>query len=144
VPPDRAGAVVGVEVLRQGRGRPGPVVGVGGFLPAQSFDVDGDRGQDVLNMRLGQPAVAAVAGPVSACELCDGALDAGTAGVELAPGGVLLVVAVAFLEQVEPARQEVDGSGLGPRRWWTWPFRSRDRTGACRTGLPCRRPTGIR
>src|SRR6185312_1465729 len=77
---------MGVEVLLQGRGRPRPVVGVGGFLPARLFDVDGDRGQDVLNMRLGQPAVAAVAGPVSACELCDGALGAGTAGVELAPG----------------------------------------------------------
>ena len=43
---------MGVEVLLQGRGRPRPVVGVGGFLPARLFDVDGDRGQDVLNMRL--------------------------------------------------------------------------------------------
>jgi hypothetical protein len=51
-------------------------------------------GQDVLQVGLGLPAVAAVAHAVAAGELADGALDAGPDGVALVPGGVLLVSAV--------------------------------------------------
>ena len=76
-PPERAGQVVGVEVLLERRGRPEPVVGVGGFLLAEAFDIDGDRGQDVLNVGLRQAVVAAVAGSMADGELGDGALGAG-------------------------------------------------------------------
>jgi hypothetical protein len=76
-PLEWAGQVVGVEVLLESRGWPGPVVGVGGFLLAEPFDVDRDRGQDVLDVCLGLAAVAAVAGSVSDGELGDGALGAG-------------------------------------------------------------------
>ena len=92
---------MGVEVLLERRGWPGPVVGVGGFVSAEPFDVDGEGGQDVLDVRLGQAAVAAAAGLVSACELGDGALGAASQGVELVSGGILLVGTVAFLGFVE-------------------------------------------
>src|SRR5262245_44812175 len=57
---------------------------------AEAFDVDGDGGQDVLQVSLGLASVAAVAHAVAAGELADGALDAGPDGVALVPGGVLL------------------------------------------------------
>jgi hypothetical protein len=65
---------------------------------AEALDVDGDGGQDVLEVGLGLPAVAAVAHAVAAGELADGALDAGPDCVALVPGGVLLVGAVADLQ----------------------------------------------
>ena len=51
---------MGVEVLLEGCGWPGLVVRVGGFLPVESFDVDGDRGQDVLDVCLGLAVIAAM------------------------------------------------------------------------------------
>lgn len=54
---------MGVEVLLEGCGWPGPVVD-GGFLLAEQFDVDGDRGEDVLDVGLGRAVVAAVSGSV--------------------------------------------------------------------------------
>src|SRR6185369_9732127 len=77
---------------------------------AEAFDVDGDGGQDVLQVGLGLSPVAAVAHAVAAGELADGALDAGPDGVALVPGGVLLVGAVADLQLVELARREPDGA----------------------------------
>ena len=64
---------------------------------AEAFDVDGDGGQDVLQVGFGLSPVAAVAHAVAAGELADGALDAGPHRVALAPGGVLLVSAVTKL-----------------------------------------------
>jgi len=61
---------------------------------AEAFDVDGDGGQDVLQVGLGLSPIAAVAHAVAAGALADGALDAGPGGVALLPGGVLLVSAV--------------------------------------------------
>ena len=54
---------------------------------AEAFDVDGDGGQDVLQVGFGLASVAAVAHVVAAGELADGALDAGPDGVALVPGG---------------------------------------------------------
>jgi hypothetical protein len=71
---------------------------------AEAFDVDRDGGQDVLEVGLGLPAVAAVAHAVAAGELADGALDAGPDRVELVSGGVLLAGAVADLQLVELAQ----------------------------------------
>src|SRR5207237_562157 len=90
-----------------------------GRQPAEALDVDGDGGQDVLQVGLGLPAVAAVAHAVAAGEFADGALDAGPDGVALVPGRVLLVGAVADLQLVELARGEahcalaVAGGGAG-------------------------------
>jgi hypothetical protein len=74
---------------------------------------------------LGCPPVAAVAHAVAAGKLADGALDAGSHGVALVPGGVLLVGAVAGLQLVELARRL---GPSGPREWrspcsgfhWFW------------------------
>ena len=71
---------------------------------AEAFDVDGDGGQDVLQVGFGLSPVAAVAHAVAAGELADGALDAGPHRVALVPGGVLLVSAVTDLQLVELAR----------------------------------------
>ena len=65
---------------------------------AEAFDVDGDGGQDVLQVGLGLSPVAAVAHAVAMGELADGALDAGPDGVAPVPGGVLLVSAVTDLQ----------------------------------------------
>jgi hypothetical protein len=68
---------------------------------AESFDVDRDGGQDVLEVGLGLPVVAAVAHAVAAGELADGAFDTGPDRVS---GGILLACAVADLQLVELAR----------------------------------------
>jgi hypothetical protein len=44
---------------------------------AEAFDVDGDGGEDVLEVGLGLASVAAVAHAVAVGELAEGALDAG-------------------------------------------------------------------
>ena len=62
---------------------------------AEALDVDGDGGEDVLEVGLGLPAVAAAAHAVAVGELADGGLDSGPHGVGLVPGGVLLAGAVA-------------------------------------------------
>ena len=77
---------------------------------AEALDVDGDGGEDVLEVGLGLPPVAAVAHAVAVGELADGALDAGPDCVPLVPGGVLLVSAVADLQFVELARGEAHGA----------------------------------
>jgi hypothetical protein len=68
-----------------------PLVVAGCFLAvrllAEAFDVDGDGGQDVLEVGFGLAPVAAVTHAVAVGELTDGALDAGPDGVALAPGG---------------------------------------------------------
>ena len=71
---------------------------------AEALDVDGDGGEDVLEVGFGLSPVAAVAHAVAVGELVDGALDAGPDGIALVPGGVLLVGAVADLQLVELAR----------------------------------------
>jgi hypothetical protein len=58
---------------------------------AEALDVDGDGGQDVLQVGLGLSPVAAAAHAVTAGDFADGALDAGLRGVALVPGGILLV-----------------------------------------------------
>lgn len=60
---------MGFEVLLERCGRPGSVGGVSGHLVAEAFDVDGDRGQNVLDVSLGQAVVAAPAHPVAVGEL---------------------------------------------------------------------------
>jgi hypothetical protein len=75
-----------------------------GRLLAEALDVGGDGGQDVLEVGLALPAVAAVAHAVAMSELAGGALDAGPHGVALVPGGVVLAGAVAGLQLVELAR----------------------------------------
>lgn len=70
----------------------------GGRQLAEAFDVDGDGGQDVLQVGFGLSPVAAVAHAVAVGGLADGALDAGPDGVAFVPGGVLLVGAVADLQ----------------------------------------------
>jgi hypothetical protein len=81
-----------------------------GWLLAEALDVDGDGGEDVLEVGFGLPAVAAVAHAVAVGELADGALDAGPDCVALVPGGVLLVGAVADLQLVELARGKPHGA----------------------------------
>ena len=71
---------------------------------AEALGIDGDGGEDVLEVGLGLPPVAAVAHAVAVSELADGALDAGPDCVPLVPGGVLLAGAVAGLQLVELAR----------------------------------------
>ena len=75
-----------------------------GWELAEALDVDRDGGQDMLQVGLGMSPVAAVAHAVAAGKLADGALEAGSHGVALVPGGVLLVGAVADLQFVELAR----------------------------------------
>ena len=77
--------------------------------PAEALDVDGDGGQDVLEVGLGLSPVAAVAHAAAVGEFADGALDAGPDGVALVPGGVLLVSAVAELQFEQLARGEAHG-----------------------------------
>ena len=97
---------------------------------AEALDVDGDGGEDVLEVGLGLSPVAAVAHAVAVGELADGALDAGPDGVALVPGGVLLVGAVADLQLVELARgkptvrlpsPEVVQAALAGQGWH-WPL----------------------
>jgi hypothetical protein len=77
---------------------------------AEALDVDGDSGEDVLEVGLGLPAVAAVTHAVAIGELADGALDAGSDSVALVPGGVLLVGTVADLQLVELAPGKAHGA----------------------------------
>ena len=65
--------VVLVEVVLEGRwwSRGCALVG---WLLAEALDVDGDGSEDVLEVGLGLPAVAAVAHAVAVGELADGAL----------------------------------------------------------------------
>ena len=70
---------------------------------AEALDVDGDGGEDVLDVGLGLVSVAAVAHAVAAGERAHGALDAGPDCVALAPGGVLLVGAVAGRYELTPS-----------------------------------------
>ena len=92
-----------VEVVLERRWRSrGPALT--GRRLAEAFDVDGDGGQNVLEVGFGLSPVAAVAHAVAVSELADGALDAGPDGVALAPGGVLLVGAVTGLQLVELTR----------------------------------------
>lgn len=53
-----------VEVLLERCRCAGPVDRVRWFLGAEAFDVDGDRGQDVLDVGLGHSVVAAAASGV--------------------------------------------------------------------------------
>jgi hypothetical protein len=81
---------------------------------AEALDVDGDGGQDVLQVGLGLSPVAAVAHAVAAGELADGALDAGPYRVALVPGGVLLVSAVTYLQFEQPNAKIPDRVKLPP------------------------------
>ena len=118
-----------VEVVLEGRWWSRGCGFTGGLL-AEAFDVDGDGGEDVLEVGLGLPAVAAVAHAVAVGELADGALDAGSDGVALVPGGVLLVGAVAGLQLVELARGKPHGALASPEvvqaalagQGWHWPL----------------------
>ena len=92
-----------VEVVLECRRR-SRVCALTGRQLAETFDVDGDGGQDVLQVGLGLSPVAAVAHAVAAGELADGALDAGPHRVALAPGGVLLVSTVTDLQFEQFAR----------------------------------------
>ena len=92
-----------VEVVLGGCRRPLGRLFAGRHL-AETLDVDGDGGQDVLEVRFGLAPVAAVAHAVAAGDLVEGAFDAGPDGVALVPGGVLLVGTVAYLQVVELAR----------------------------------------
>ena len=53
-----------------------------------ALDVDGDGGEDVLDMGLGLAAVAGLSHAVAVDELVDGALDAGAHRVGFAVGSV--------------------------------------------------------
>jgi hypothetical protein len=68
------------------------------WLLAEALDVDGDGGQELLDVGFGLAAVAAVAHAVAVGELADGALDAGPDYVAFVPGRVLLAGAVADLQ----------------------------------------------
>jgi hypothetical protein len=72
-------------------------------LSAEAFDVDGDGGEYVLQVGLGQAAVSAVAHAVAVGELADRALDAGPHRVALVPGRFLLLGTVAYLQFVQLA-----------------------------------------
>jgi hypothetical protein len=80
-------------------------------LFGKAFDVHDDRGQNVLDVSLGQAVVTAAARPVTEGQLGDGALDSGAHGVDLTPGGVLLVGAVTRLEFMQLLGKEVDRAG---------------------------------
>jgi hypothetical protein len=69
-----------------------------GLQLAEAFDVDGDGGQDVLQVSFGLSPVAAVAHAVAVGELADSALDARPHRVALVPGRVLLVGMVTGLQ----------------------------------------------
>jgi hypothetical protein len=77
---------------------------------AEALDVDGDGGEDVLEVGLGLASAAAVAHVAAVGELADGALDAGPDGVALVPGGILLVSVVTDLQFEQFAREEADGA----------------------------------
>ena len=118
-----------VEVVLERRRRPRGRA-LAGWELAEAFDVDRDGGQDMLQVGLGLSPVAAVAHAVAAGELADGSLDAGPHRVALAPGGVLLVGAVADLQVVELARgkptvrlpsPEVVQAALAGQGWH-WPL----------------------
>ena len=99
-----------VEVVLEGRRRSRGWLLARGQL-AEAFDVDGDGGQDVLQVGFGLSPVAAVAHAVAAGELADSSLDAGSHRVALAPGRVLLVSAVTDL-QFEQFAGGPGGAGL--------------------------------
>lgn len=113
----------------------------GGAVPAQAqvlrTILDRECGQDVLDVRLGQAAVAASSMAVR--ELLDGALGPGTQPVEPAPVRILLVGAVLGLEFVQAAGREVQAAkrargargplGAAASRW------SKSMTG-CGAGQP--------
>jgi hypothetical protein len=101
---------VGVEVLLERCGRSGSVGGVVRLLVAEAFDIDGDRGQDVLDVRPGCAPMAAAVHLLRVGRLVDRALDAGAGGVEVLPLRILLVGAVLGLEVVEAAGRDVDGA----------------------------------
>ena len=117
-----------VEVVLEGRWRSRGCA-LAGWLLAEALDVDGDGGEDVLEVGLGLPAVAAVAHAVAVGELADGALDAGPDGVALVPGGVLLVGAVADLQLVELSRGGSPRCAYRRRRWCRRPWPDRAGTG---------------
>jgi hypothetical protein len=94
------------------------LVGEGGVagvrvLSAEALEVDRDRGQDVLNVDLGGPVVAAATHLMGVDDLVDGALDAGAGVVETQPVEILLVGAVLGLDLVQMPGQEVDRAGRG-------------------------------
>lgn len=60
-----------------------------------------------MDVGFAEAVVAAAAGLVAVDEFTDGAFDSGPGGVELFPLAVLLVVAVAGLEFVQVAGEEV-------------------------------------
>lgn len=82
------------------------------LLGAEAFDVDGDRGQDMLDVRPGCAPVAAAAHLMRVGQLVDRALDAGACGVEAPPLRILLVGAVLGLQVVEAAGEDVHGASL--------------------------------
>jgi hypothetical protein len=103
---------------------------VAGGQLAEALDVDGDGGEDVLEVGLGLASAAAVAHVVAVGELADGALDAGPDGVALVPGGILLVSAVTDLQFEQFARgkptvrlpsPEVVQAALAGQGWH-WPL----------------------
>jgi hypothetical protein len=115
--------VVLVEVVLERRRRSRGCA-LAGRLLAVASDVDGDGGQDVLQVGLGLSPVAAVAHAVAAGELADGALAAGPDGVALVPGGVLLIGAVADLQLEEFARGKPTVRLPSPEvvQGWHWPL----------------------
>jgi hypothetical protein len=72
-----------------------------------AFDVDGDGGEDVLDVGLGLAAVAGLSHAVAVDELVDGALDAGAHCVVGLPGSGLLGGSGGSLTFVKLLRQKV-------------------------------------
>jgi len=109
-PPQGPGQAAYVEALLE-RGRRARPIGVtGGLLKAQPLDVDRECGQDVLDVRLGQAAVATSASSMAVHELLDGALGPGAQPVEPAPVRILLVSPILGLKFVQAAGREVQAA----------------------------------
>ncbi|WP_455770813.1 hypothetical protein [Streptomyces bobili] len=114
-PGPRPGDALPVEESLKRGGVPRLPGGCWRQVDADTFEVDCDGGQDVLDVGLFFASVAALAHAVAVDELADRALDGGSQRVAREPFLGLLLGSGLGLDVVELARQESDLAGVSAR-----------------------------
>src|SRR4051812_2224685 len=107
----RPGYLALVEVVLEGSRPTERGCFLGRWQSAEALDVDGDGGQDVLDVGLSLSSVAATAHTVAVGELVDRALHSGAHRVAGLPLGRLLLGADAELQVAEFSWGKADGAG---------------------------------
>src|SRR5262249_35607770 len=140
----RPGDLVLIEVGLEGGRSAWPGCFLGRWEAAEALDVDGDGGQDVLDVGLFLSSVAAASHAVSVGELVDCSLYSGADRVAGFPLGCLLLGTDAELQVAEFSWGKADGAGAFAGGGGLGAGPGRGGTGFWRTGPRSAGPRWVR